>query len=1125
MSTLVHKNQSSQSEFLEAVYVQLNYRDGALLDTVDTSQVPTVDANEWLEKGNWLELGKKINAEKIFFVNNDPVIVFRAFDSPPSESEISTAFRQAWCMTRSQYLFLALPGELRVYGLRQSPPQSEKDPDQQLTCKTIKKIADVSVELEAYRREQLEAGYFPQDEHFGEADKQADKRLINDLKQVRKRLREINELKLEFAHALIGRSIFVRYLEDREILHPAYFEQVAAKHQRDDWLALLDQSPPRRLIQDEKWRERRYYQVLQDKDFTYALFEQLAQDFNGDLFPKDEAEKEAVTSEHLEALRKFLLGDTDPNQPTLWLWAYDFEIVPIELISSIYEEFYKNEQDDSGTHYTPSVLVEFVLSQVLPKSYLEANPTLQILDPACGSGIFLVEAYRRLVRYRIQKQGRPLNSVELREILRDQIRGIEINEHAAYVAAFSLYLALLHYQVPRNIRAQIELPQPDDKPLPHLIYNANQVGLPNQYGVLFNCNAFALTKAERAQLQAELKAHPSRTTLKNFLDTSDNLPIEANSVDVIVGNPPWGFVRKNKATPEITEAQEKAKEWCQRLGWSIGNNELSQAFIARSFGLLTTNGACGLLISTGVFWKGQNKSQQFRQRWLQQCTIKTVTNFAHVRHVFFEKAVSPFAVVHYVFQNASSGHYIQYWSAKRTKIIENKPRVILHLSDLKRVRQVEIQNNERLWKTHWWGNHRDASLIRVLQLEKNIVQLSLEHEWPIPKRGSGFQKASSKAKGKPSNWLKDYQFLPAEFFQRYGLIDDAAFQKEDAPDFANRPGEPDNYQGWRLLVGRGISQDNVNGQIEARLENKSFCFPSSIYILTKLDKAEDWERKSLLGILWSKLIKYYLFMISGSWVVWHTEIRLWQLKQLPIRLPDNLELRNRIVTIVDKLRNRDTGPRTLFNLANQPNETETIASLERQLDEAIFDLYELNEAERDLVLDMCETGLDFFYRESNSNAVKRLEPYPQAKQGFITDLPQRREAEKGAGLEGYLYVFLDMWKSYLEPEGVFRWRVVRPDNDPMVAVVFSTQSKHDDLPPLQDDKAMWADLKRIAKSSDRQINHRIYIAGLVRLVTDDAIIIIKRNERRLWTRSQAREDAEATFLQAMRSQESQLELA
>ncbi len=1113
MNGITQSTQPTAHEFLEATYTQLDYQRGDLFDSVSTSQVDNVDAKEWLEKGNWLELGEKINAEKIFFVNNDPVIVFRAFDLPPNDSEILTAFRKTWCMTRSQYLFLAFPGELRAYGLRQSPPKSTEDSSQQLTYKTIKRIADVSVELNAYRREQLEAGYFPDDSLFGKADEQADKRLINDLKEVRKQLREINNLKLEFTHALIGRSIFIRYLEDRKVLRPAYFEQVAAKHKRNDWLDLLTEPPPQHLIQDEKWQEqRRYYQVLQDKDFTYALFEQLAEDFNGDLFPKDAAEKEAVTIDHLKKLRRFLLGDTDTNQLPLWLWAYDFEIVPIELISSIYEEFYKNEQDDPGTHYTPSVLVEFVLSQVLPQAYLEANPTVQILDPACGSGIFLVEAYRRLVRFKIKEAGGPLSSVKLREILRDQIRGIELNKNATYVAAFSLYLALLHYQDPSDILAQIEVPQPDNKPLPHLIYKADQVDKPNRYEVLFNCNAFALTNAERGQLQAESQAYPRQTKLKEFLDTVGDLPIEANSVDVIVGNPPWGFVKKNKATPEIAEAQEKAKEWSQRLGWSIGDSEQSQAFIARSLGLLKENGVCGLLVSTGVFWKGQDKSQQFRKRWLQQCTIKTVTNFAHVRHIFFEQAIAPFAVVHFVFQEASIDDYVQYWSGKRTEVIEDIPRIVLHRNDVKLVRQIELQHNEWLWKTYWWGNHRDAALTNILKLEKSLRSLIAENGWFS---GTGFKGKIPSEKPIPSDWLKEFPELPKEHFHRYGLIDKSKLVQP--PDEVNRNRDPLLFEGWRLLVKRGIDQkNNTNGRIIARLESETYSFRNFIHGIN-LAETKTWERQALIGILWSSLARYYFFMTSGSWVVWHTEIHLWQLEQLPIRFPDNAELHNRITVIVDKLRNWDTKPLDLLTHQSQPNQAETVESLERQLDEAIFDLYELNEAERDLVLDMCETGLEFFYRHSNSNAVKSLELCPQSEQGFITDLPQQRDTEKG--LEGYLYAFLAMWQDYLEPDGIFRWQIIRPNNNPMVAVVFTTQPKYDGLPSPLNDEAAWSDLKQIIESNRQELSSRIYIDGLVRLVTDDEIIIIKRNERRLWTRSQAREDAEATILQAMHIQE------
>jgi hypothetical protein len=42
---------------------------------------------------------------------------------------------------------------------------------------------------------------------------------------------------------------------------------------------------------------------------------------------------------------------------------------------------------------------------------------------------------------------------------------------------------------------------------------------------------------------------------------------------------------------------------------------------------------------------------------------------------------------------------------------------------------------------------------------------------------------------------------------------------------------------------------------------------------------------------------------------------------------------------------------------------------------------------------------------------------------------------------------------------------------------------------------------------------------MIRVVSDTQIIIIKRNEMRLWTRSMAREDAEATLLQAIHLQE------
>ena len=108
-----------------------------------------------------------------------------------------------------------------------------------------------------------------------------------------------------------------------------------------------------------------------------------------------------------------------------------------------------------------------------------------------------------------------------------------------------------------------------------------------------------------------------------------------------------------------------------------------------------------------------------------------------------------------------------------------------------------------------------------------------------------------------------------------------------------------------------------------------------------------------------------------------------------------------------------------------------------------------------------------------------------------------------------------MWNDELEPGGEFRWRVIRPSKTPMMAVVFTTQDRGSPLPELMSPDKEWSVvLKKIEKASKQRVSQNIYIDGIVRRVTNTEIFIIKRNEQRFWTRSLAREDAEATLLQA-----------
>ncbi len=1093
----------SSSIFLEEVYNRLGYAEGVLLNAVTQPKPNSIEYDHWLEKGEWLSLAEKVNAKKIFFVRNDPVIVFSEINSIPDEGKLLEILRRIWCMARPQYLFLAFPGELQVYSLNHPPAKRIEDWQ---PLEVVKSIAEVSEKLQVYRREKIESGILLEDKRFGTINNRADKRLIQDLKFVRSALLE-NGLSERYAHALIGRSIFIRYLEDRGVLTFEYFRKIASNNQL--WNDLLGQASHQSeyIVNLE---ERFYHRFLKNKELTYALFEKLSDDFNGDMFPKDIDEKKAVKQVHLDLLCSFLLGDSQTEQLHLFFWAYEFDVIPIELISSIYEEFYqKYREDDKGTHYTPSVLVEYILSQLLPEGQLAKTP--KILDPACGSGIFLVEAFRRIVRYQMKQKKRLLTSKELKQIIRNQIKGIEINKEAIHIAAFSLYLAYLHYQHPPDILAQINELDEYQKPLPHLIYGKVQEEDINHFHTLFNANTFDLSTNEKVELEKKLEQSEKfkgRADILRLLSSSATLPLSLKSFDIIIGNPPWGFQKATSKEAQI--AQTQTLNWCKVFGWTIGDKELSQAFIARTLSLLKEGGDCGFLVSTGILLKRHPNSLKFRYRWLSESIINTVVNFTQVRTAFFSGAIAPFVFTHFTSNKPKPEHWIHYWSAKKTEIVDKVQSVVLSKPDLRQVKQDEIKENFTLWKIYWWGNHRDSSFIQTLSVEKSLLDLAQKRGWS---HGRGFVGAFPAGDHYTSDWFQSYKELPIRSFRRYGTIKNTELL--DAPKIVHRLGHPDIYSGWRLLIKRGITEKNTTGRIEARLEEKSYCFRHSLHGV-RVDNAKDWERKTLIGILWSSLARYFFFITASSWGTWHHEIHHEEVMNLPIRFPRDKELRKRIVEVVDELQSWNLPSSTsLFEFGSQ-NE---LSKLEHDLDKAIFELYDLSESEQDLILDMCEYGLDFFYNHTKSLARECLEKFPTEKLGTFDKLPKKRELEKG--LEGYLYAFLKMWNRELEPAGEFYWQIIRPESVPMLAVVFITKEKETPFSvSSSDDVYEWINVLKVCdKTLINPISHRIYIEGMVRAVTDNNIIIIKRNERRLWTRSMAREDAEATMLQAIRLQE------
>ena len=942
MSDAMPPARETARDLLDATYAGLDLADG---DLVEATERPT-SANEsaWVEKGEWLALGQQVGAEKIFFVENNPVIVFAEYGAQCPEQWLGY-FNRVWCMGRPQLLFLARDGELSVFNLTKKPARERDDESRgERLLATITAAAQVQQKLQKYRRDQIESGQLFEDDRFG-YDNRADRALIRDLKKVRKGLLD-TDLMVEYAHSLIGRSIFIRYLEDRKVLIAEYFQSVAEEKGRDDWADLLARVPPDAYLPED---ERPVYpRVLADKDFTYALFERLAKDFNGDMFPISQNERDAVTSDHLELLQKFLLGRADDG---LFFFAYRFNIIPIELISSMYEEFYgveRGKPEKQGSFYTPSSLVEFVLSHTLKDEVLESKP--RVMDPACGSGIFLVETFRRLVRHRMKQVGRRLRPNELRKILREQIAGIDVNPEAVRVAAFSLYLALLHYHEPRDILQH---------KLPNLTYDKDRAETDSNqhFDILVASDAFDFDE-----------------TIK---DEAVRRRFGTGCTDVVVGNPPWGDLEE----PGLEE-KSKAMQWCESRGRSVGGKELSQSFIHRALDLLKDSGRAGLLISTGVFFKRYKPTRVFRRQWLTAATLENVTNFAAVRDTFFsgpshkEGSIAPFASVVFEKRKPARSSRFAYWSAKKSTFIERVQAVVLSRADVNIVQQDELLSNDDLWKVYWWGGHRDRALLDALRLETPLVKVVDPTDDHPERFCRGYQPTGTPRVA--SDWLAEYRELPTKRFNRYGPIPTDAFVS--VPESVFRRGLREVYEGTRLLIKRGITEKgNANGIIVARLETGPFCFRDSIHGV-RLKGIAEGESEVLLGIILSSLTRYYLFMTSGTWGMWHHEIKRETIERIPVRLPSETKLRERIVSVVRELRSYDPGKYGLFDPHGRSEEAvhAKLTKLEGELDEAVFELYELAESERDLIRDMCRVGLDLLYRGMKSSALKPVVERPCA---------------------------------------------------------------------------------------------------------------------------------------------------
>ncbi|WP_316812671.1 class I SAM-dependent DNA methyltransferase [Pedobacter heparinus] len=348
---------------------------------------------------------------------------------------------------------------------------------------------------------------------------------------------------------------------------------------------------------------RSFIEIL-EKNKLVEILESLATKFNGGIFSLSNLQKEELLKADLSSIATFFDARTTHAHQLVFWPMYSFKHIPVELISNIYEEFIPKH--DKGAVYTPHYLVNLLIDECLPlPNKVINNPhseNVKLIDISCGSGIFLVNAFKRLVQiYKIKQYhdtGTFTNIVPiniLQQIIKDNIFGIDINPHAVNLTKFSLCLAICQTLSPQQIWTELSF---------------EDLGISNIV----------------------------KTDFFHFVSNEDN----HKKYDLIIGNPPFN-TPVNPSTNEPYKKSEFAtlmKKTYHIDSAPIGDDDLALFFLQQSLKLLRES-ALLCLIQKSIPLLHTKENEGFRTELFKTYSVPQIIDFTPYRRILFHNVTVP----------------------------------------------------------------------------------------------------------------------------------------------------------------------------------------------------------------------------------------------------------------------------------------------------------------------------------------------------------------------------------------------------------------------------------------------------------------------------------------------------
>lgn len=548
-----------------------------------------------------------------------------------------------------------------------------------------------------------------------------DKELVSTLETLKKQLdNSLFELiqegsnRDEVVQALIDRTLYIKYLEDNHIINSHFYGH---------------------YFKDKTLNYEKVLENNSDADLN-KLFKKIHEIFNNSLFENPTIDSKYLTSN----IRNLIATSFNSNLNTgqLRLFDFQFDVLPVEFISYIYEVFLSEKQKKNGIYYTPKKLAQLIVDDVIHKDVI--GP---ILDPSNGSGMFLIVGFQRLLEIAKKQKLEPKNSIDKikyrTKLLSENIFGIEKEAIAQRFTIFSLTLQIFNDINPEDVKN----------------YIANELKQNKEINLFSEFPFFKNIK--RA----------------NTLDLSEK-PFEDKVFSYIVGNPPFFEIpNTDDFKTEISFLNSYKTEYLENKNTNakniVGKSQISQCFFLKIKNWADDKTRFGFVSNSSNFYN--DKSEKFQNYFYTNYGIEKIYELSRVKKILFEKAKE--SVVALIFTNKFKNNLINYYPVE-LGLFSEKPFELLIIKEDKiiPIKQKKLIENQLKLRDFLVGNVFDLKFINKLRTLKGKFEKKIKIiEGSKSKINNGLQIVGKEQIISEFNLTeKEYEILDRSQRQEYSLI-------------------------------------------------------------------------------------------------------------------------------------------------------------------------------------------------------------------------------------------------------------------------------------------------------------------------------------------------------------------